>query len=47
MMFIIKIVFWIAIFGLLYIYFGYPIMLGAIALFRHVRTKADKTHEPI
>lgn len=42
----IKIVFWLSVFFLFFVYFGYPIMLGAIASFRHVLTKADETHEP-
>lgn len=45
-MLMVKIIFWMAVFLLFYVYFGYPIMLGAIASFRHVQTKADEMHEP-
>ena len=41
-----KIAFWLAVFFLTYIYFGYPLLLSAIALLRKKTTKAQELYEP-
>ena len=41
-----KVVFWIAVFGLSYIYFGYPFLLHLLSLFRQNQTGGDKAYEP-
>ena len=42
----IKIVFWLAVFFLIYIYFGYPLLLSAIALLWKKTTKARELCKP-
>jgi len=42
----IKVTFWFAVFLLFYVYFGYPLLLSAIALLRKKTTKAQDSFEP-
>jgi len=42
----IKVAFWFAVFLLFYVYFGYPLLLSAIALLRKKTTKAQESYEP-
>jgi len=42
----VKIAFWLAVFFLIYIYFGYPLLLSAIVLLRKKTTKAQESYEP-
>lgn len=43
-----KVIFWIAAVGLFHIYFGYPLLLGLLILFRRsrVKMKMDETYQP-
>ena len=41
-----KIAFWLAVFFLTYIYFGYPLLLSAIVLLRKKTTKEQESYEP-
>ena len=43
----IKILFWIAVLLLPYIYFGYPFLLHLLSLFRRSWLRTDETYQPI
>jgi len=43
----IRIVFWSVVFLLFYIYFGYPLLLYLLSLFRRSRVRTDETYRPI
>ena len=42
----VEIGFWIVLFSLFYIYFGYPLLLGLFALFRQNQVRMDERYEP-
>lgn len=45
-MLVIKIIFWVAVFLLFYIYFGYPVLLSLIAVVRQRPLKIDDHYQP-
>jgi len=42
----VKVIFWLVVFILFYVYFGYPLLLGFLALFQRKQVEIDGVYEP-
>jgi cellulose synthase/poly-beta-1,6-N-acetylglucosamine synthase-like glycosyltransferase len=45
-MLLVKVIFWVALSLLLYLYFGYPLLLGLVAFFRRNLRRLDNAYKP-